>query len=461
MQSLRPPTPRFGPRRSRPTPHAVLLIPLPPALYPSAPPNSLVESDVQALLGILFVLLLSTFFSSLRAALRYSVPSRVLGRTRSDKTLARMAPLLERADQLAASASLLKITSDLVFVTLLLGLVASKDVILDWTHLGVALAIAAPVILLFTESIPVAVARARGDTLLIRALPAFHLLQIPVGFVVAGIEGLRRAILRMLGLPESPFSSRTIVEGLREVIEDSDISGDLDPTGRELLQNVMEFGDVDVAAVMTPRTQIHAVEAGSTLEAALAVFAKAGHSRVPVYRDSIDSIIGTISALEATKAMAGKRPEEVLVEELIRPPYLVPETKKISELLTEFRDNKQKLAIVLDEYGGTAGIVTLGDVVAEIVGDIQDEYEDDPQPMRELEDGVVEVKAGLHVTDVNEALGLDIPDEQDFETLGGFVLAKLGHLPKQGERFEDMGVEYEIVEASDRRVLLVSVKRSA
>ena len=137
----------------------------------------------------------------------------------------------------------------------------------------------------------------------------------------------------------------------------------------------------------------------------------------------------------------------------------MPETKPVSELLTEFRREKIKIAIVLDEYGGTAGLVTLGDIIQEIVGDIQDEFDEvAPVPFRRLPDGRVEVSASLHVSEVNEELGTQIPEDGGFETLAGFVLARLGHFPKRGEIFAEDSFEYTVLEASDRRVIKVCLR---
>lgn len=423
------------------------------------PPPTLVRSDLEGILWISLVLLLSVFFGTLRAALQRSHPARVLG-TLPPHRRARYEPLLERADRLAASAAILKITSDLVFVTLLVAFTA-QDAPLQWTHLLLALGIAAPSLMLLTEALPLAVARARGDRLLLAVLPTFHVLQLPVALLVIGVESARRAILRVMGLRDDSSSARKIVEGLRDVIEDASISGDLHETEREIIENVMEFRDVDVAAVMTPRTEIHAVDVENGLAAAIEAFGNFGHSRIPVYEESIDTIIGTINALEVTKAAAQGALDRTQLRDALRPAYFVPETKHVSELLVEFRTQKQKIAIVLDEYGGTAGLVTLGDLIAEIVGDIQDEYQQPEVPMRELEDGVVEVQGALHVTEVNEALDLDIPESEDFETLAGFVLAELGHFPREGESFVRGDVQFSVAEASDRRVLRVLVKRSA
>ena len=260
---------------------------------------------------------------------------------------------------------------------------------------------------------PVSVGRARGDQLLLLVLPTFALLQAPAGLLVGGLNFVRRALLRMLRLPESPPSAQRIVESLREVIEDSGRQDDLEQTQRELIENVMSLGAVDVAAIMTPRTEIHGVEVEQSADQAAEVLTASGHSHVPVYEESIDTIIGTVSARELVRTLSATKDEQrQALREILRPAFFVPETKQISELLTEFRSKKQKMAIVLDEYGGTAGIVTLTDALAEVVGEIEDEFGERDEPIVRHEDGSVEVTAALHVSEVNEALGLEIPEKK-------------------------------------------------
>ncbi|MDF1838844.1 MAG: transporter associated domain-containing protein, partial [Planctomycetota bacterium] len=176
---------------------------------------------------------------------------------------------------------------------------------------------------------------------------------------------------------------------------------------------------------------------------------------------TIDSIIGTVTARRAIRESTKPTNKRTDLRNLLDPPILVPETKPVAELLRQFRAVKQKLAVVLDEYGGTAGIATLSDVVGEIVGDFIEEHHQATERIRQVERDLFEVEASLHVSEVNEALRLTIPEEEDFETLGGFVLAQLGHIPTKGESFEWSGTHYAVTEASDRRVMWVRVLRSA
>lgn len=401
------------------------------------------------------------FFATLRFALEHRHQDRVLAGSDPERH-PRLVRALARADRLSVMAGLAKVLCDLAYVAAVATIateVASEGATLG--ALGVAFALAAPLLLLVTEALPSAIARERGDRLLRNVLPVFYVVQLPFAWIGLTVDVVRRALLRVLKLRDGSSSARKLVEDLREVIEDASID-DLDSTEREIIENVMEFRDVDVEAVMTPRTEIHAVDVEEGVEKALEVLAESGHSRVPVYDGSVDSIIGTVTALQLTRLLAaGEDLAKIDLRDVLTPPFLVPETKSIADLLVEFRRSRHKIAVVVDEYGGTAGMVTVHDVLEELVGDLADEHEASPPPVREVEAGLFEVEAGVHVTDVNETLGLTLPEEADFETLGGFVLSELGRFPKEGESFEHDGTRFGILEASDRRILKVLVRRGA
>ena len=373
-------------------------------------------------------------FALLRVALQHSSSARILAREMPAARRARLEPLLRRADRLATSAGMLEVTCELAF--------------------------AVPSILIGAEVLPTAVAPRLGDALLVHALGAFATLQAPLRWIVDALEAARRMLMRVVGLRQNPASARHIVEGLREVIEDAEISGDLDATEREIIGNVMEFRDVNVSAVMTPRTEVHGADIGDGMLAAARKLAESGHSRIPVFDGSLDTILGLVTARDMIQAAAERGLEHSSLQSVLRPTHFVPETKRLSELLAEFRREKIKLAIVLDEYGGTAGLITLGDIVREIVGQVPDEFaKDAPHPVRRLPNGTAEVDAGLRVSEVNAELSIDIPEDEGYETLAGFVLSELGHFPKRGERCVVDGVEYAVIEASERRVRKVSIRR--
>ncbi len=453
-----------------PTDDAMTLPPLAdPALPPSPEPLPAADAIVAVVLdspgGILaaaaLVLGLAAASVAMRTSLLRAVPSEVLKRAPEGPRRARLERLLAQSDVYASSANLLEIAFQVVFVVLTVALVAGAERPTG-ADVTVAIATAVPLVLLVGEWLPTSLARTYKEHIVAAWLPTFALLQRPVELVARALELVRRALLRGFGVRVSNPESRQLVEGFRAMVESEELGGALEEHTRELLANVMEFRDVDAAEVMTPRTELAAVPVTATLREALAVFAESGYSRIPVYAGTIDTVIGTLAALEVAKAVAEDRLDTTPIQQVLRPPMLVPETKRMTELLAEFRAKKQKMAIVVDEYGGTAGIVTLANVIAELVGEVPDEDEEDNvSPIRRRDDGAFEVEATLHVSEVNEELGLDLPEEADFETLGGFVLAELGRFPQPGEGFVHDDVAFEVLEASDRRVLKVLVRRAA
>ena len=436
------------------------LIPLLSAAHAAPPPTDLVLGDLQAGLLAVATLLASGFFAVFRRALQRSFPARVVAPLEeTSPARARLEHLLDRAESLATSASALKLTADLGFVLLALALLAGAEERLTGLVLLQVLFVTVPLLLLFGELAPTMVERRFGDALLRALLPSFHMLQLPLQALVQPLNMARRLIARGLGVNEEPADTRRIVEDLRGVVAESEIRGDLADEAREIIENVMEFHDADVAEIMTPRTELDAVEASEGLDVAMRLIRERGHSRIPVYEGSLDHIIGVISARDLVQHLSEEQEKPATLAELCHPVHFVPETKLASALLTEFKGVKTKIAIVLDEYGGTAGIVTMGDVLAEIVGSWRDEFDaDEPAPFLRLEGGGAEVVATEHVSDVNEELGLELPEGEDFETLAGFVLSELGRFPAVGESFVRDGHQFTIVEASDRRVIRVSIR---
>lgn len=409
-------------------------------------------------------LALTSLFGLLRAALLHSVPSRVLEIARGDGRRKRLRQLLERAESLATSASVCWITCQIlfvVFVWVLVGEVLGGEG-LSTSSMGLSLVITVPFLVIAGEFLPSALRGERSDRFLAGALVPFDLLQRPLAALILALEAVRTLLMRLLRIQARPASTREIVEGLRAVIEDSEREQELAASEREIIENALAFHDVDVAQVMTPRTEIHAVERADGVPAVVRVIAETGHSRVPVYDGNLDRIVGVAYAQEILQAIARGEMESRELGSILRTVLFVPETKLASELLTEFRRNQQKIAIVLDEYGGTSGLVTMGDIVTELVGDMPGELgREEPKPITRLTDGRFEVLGTTRVSDVNHELGLDLPEEEDFETLAGYVLAELGRLPRKGEQFERSGVHFAVGEATDRRVIKIEVRLPA
>jgi CBS domain containing-hemolysin-like protein len=211
---------------------------------------------------------------------------------------------------------------------------------------------------------------------------------------------------------------------------------------------------------MTPRTDITAVEVNSDLQTVLDTISGAGHTRVPVYEENIDKIIGMIYAKDLLTEI-GKDPADFKLRDKMREAYFVPETKPLRALLHEFQNQKLHIAVVLDEYGGTAGIVTLEDIIEELVGEITDEYEETPaEPIKKIDQNTIEADARTYVDDLNDQFDLNLPEDEDYDTIGGFVFSHLGYIPKTGESFDYQDLKFTIVSAEARRIKRIKITKS-
>jgi len=404
------------------------------------------------LLCLLGAALVATF----RDALDRAVASRTLERAPESRR-ARLAPLLERTSELGSSAALLEVSLRASFAVLLhrsLGLWGLEGARQAW----VAIAIAVPSMLAFCEVVPLALVSRVGDPLLVGGLVPFSRAHAVLRWVSGAFGALRRAIERVVGVEQKSEQAQMLVEGLRDVIVESEAVGELDEAEKEIIGNVIESRDTPVSAVMTPRTSIVGIDASEPVAAAAQALAASGHSRLPAWDGGPDAILGYVTARDLVGVAATGAFHVHALKDLLHPVHFVPETKTISELLGEFRRDRLKLVIALDEYGGTAGLVTLDDLLREVVGEMSDETDEkEPQRIKRLADGSALVDATLRVAEVNEELGCDFPESESYETLAGAVLWELGRFPKGGEALELGGRAVVVTEASDRRVLEVKV----
>ena len=246
-------------------------------------------------------------------------------------------------------------------------------------------------------------------------------------------------------------------EDLRSVLEaETDI---IEPDEREMIDNVLDLEDTPVKDIMVPRVDMVAVEEQQSAAEVLATITSAGHSRVPVYRETIDQIVGMLYAKDLLPYVLSPT-DRLPMERLVRPVTFVPESKRIDDLLADFRRDRIHIALVVDEYGGTAGLVTIEDILEEIVGDIQDEYDVEPELLRIVAPGVIEVDGGIPLDDVEEALGVDLQDDdEEVTTAAGFVHFHLERLPAVGDTFEAEGVRVEILETEGHRLRTLRMSR--
>jgi putative hemolysin len=226
---------------------------------------------------------------------------------------------------------------------------------------------------------------------------------------------------------------------------------------QELVDSILDFSDKIVREVMVPRIDMDSIELSDDIESIVAQMKKAGHSRIPVYRKKIDDIAGVLYAKDLLGIPTDAKDGEFHIEDIIREAYFVPEFKRIDELFAEFQTNRIHMAVVVDEYGGTAGIVTMEDIVEEVFGEIRDEYDSEPPMVRFIGNGSYRVDARLPIDDLNDLLETDFEEDENFESVGGLVYHRLGHIPESGESAEIDGWSFTVEKVSGQRILFVRV----
>lgn len=279
----------------------------------------------------------------------------------------------------------------------------------------------------------------------------------PILFILTKITNL---IIKLLGgdiVTNTPFVTE---EEIRSLVDVGEEEGTIMHQEKEMIEGIFEINDIDVSEVMVPRIDVIAISEESTLREALDQIITYGHSRIPVYKDTIDNIVGILYAKDMLPfaSLKDKRFDEKSIAELMRPAYYVPETKKVNQLLRELQQQKVHIAIVLDEYGGTEGLVTIEDILEEIVGDILDEYDNEVDLIEKVNENVFIVKADVSLEEINEIFETNLPEE-DFDSLGGFVFSSLGRVPIQGDVVNYENLQMTVMELDNRRIVTIEVKK--
>ncbi len=280
----------------------------------------------------------------------------------------------------------------------------------------------------------------------------FYYLLYPVTRIfVAFVKGFSK----ILGVESSKVLFNE--EEIRTLAEIAEEHGVLEEDEKEMITSIFEFGETEVNEVMIPRIDMEALPMTATLKEAADLVQSCGHSRIPVYENDLDHIKGILYA----KDLIGRSDEDSsrILPELIKEAYFIPETKKISELLKEFQTEKIHMAVIVDEYGGTEGLVTLEDILEEIVGEIQDEYDQEENLVVQLDNGETKVLAKLEVEEFNNLMKENvIPTEEDYETIGGFIFALAGEVPKPGNEYSHQGWSFTITGIDGNRIVSLRVK---
>ena len=275
-----------------------------------------------------------------------------------------------------------------------------------------------------------------------------------IGGVVGVVAGWAAASL--WGRRRNPFADEpaTRDETLRAIVEASDDGAELEEDSIEMIESIFELKETRAREVMVPRLDVVGMPVDATLPEALDIILRCGHSRIPVYRDSIDQVAGVLYAKDLLSHYRDRRWNEVDIASMLRRAHFVPESKTLDELLPELQSRRVHLAIVVDEHGGTAGVVTIEDLLEEIVGEIHDEFDAEEPDVLSLDEQerVGVFKAGIDIDDVNRLLSLSLPADGDSDTLGGLVIDQLGRVARPGDRAVFDDAEIEVLQVEGRRV---------
>lgn len=412
-----------------------------------------------ALAGMLLTCVAATGAKSLTVFSRHDLEE--ICRRRG--TLHRLGNILKRHERVGLAAETLQVVGTALVIlagTAWVWQESHAPVEADWRFLGVGVAVGSLLLLAVEIWIPWAVARLWAAPFVHYTWPLWQAACVMLTPLLLGARFVDTFFHRLAGRqPEVP-SEESFEDEIRTIVTEGHREGLLEEDAREMIEGVMELGDVDVSEIMTPRTDMISIPVSLSWQEMLEFVIGQGHTRIPVYERNRDDIVGTLYTKDLLPRLAERNPtHEEPWTAMLREPYFVPETKPTDVLLQEFQRTRNQMAIVLDEYGGVSGLVTMEDVLEEIVGEITDESDKDQvDGIRNMGSGVAEVLAKVHIDEINERLGLKLPEEGDFDTIGGLVFSELGHVPLVGEELMLEKVRLTVLEATNRRVLRVRIE---
>jgi putative hemolysin len=419
-------------------------------------------------LGLIIALIMGAALASLLfSSLTYSL---------RDFSRARLGDILEKKGNADLLQPTLEHVNDLIFVTAVGRLLANIIAVIGvvrllhdfhlqlWAQYTLAILITAIIHVFFSVAFPHAISRHAGEStiaMFIRFLHGLRLILTPVTKLMHAADKLvLKAATTARDTPQPQKIEQEIEQEILSAVEEGEKEGVVDEEERRMIESVIAFHNTQVGQIMTPRPEIFGVEIGCTLETVKAKIAESGHSRIPVYREKIDQIVGVLHARDLMK-LIGQPAHDFHIKDFLRPAIFVPETKPLRDLLNDFRLQKVHIAIVSDEYGGTAGLVTIEDIFEELVGDVSDEHEpSEPAMINRLDELAAEVDARIYIDELNRVMGLNLPEDAGYDTLGGFVVNTLGRIPEAGFTFENTGTKYTILDAEPQKVNRVKIEMS-
>jgi len=403
-------------------------------------------------------LFFSIFFSAALGALRSYSKIELEARFRSPAAKKRVKLYIERTEQTILSVKVLKALSNILLVISVTFLVGMRVTVL-WAQVLLSLLLSLVVLVLFAEVVPGSLARRRAEKVLKVLFPVFDTFSLAIRPFTAVVNFVLKVALRVAGIREKENGEEEIEKEILEAVSEGEREGYIKQEDRSMIASILDFRDQEVSSVMTPRTEMVSIPDTANLDEAISVARDKGHSRIPVHRGNRDSIVGVIYAKDILFSMANGDARARPVTEIMRKPFFVPESKRLTTLLREFQNGTQHIAIVLDEYGGTAGLVTVEDLLEEIVGEIADEYDsaDEDFYMKQLDDSSIVASGVARIDDVNDELEIRIPEDQGYDTVAGFISHSMGRIPAVGEEYVFQDATFTVLDADERRIRKVKV----
>ena len=415
------------------------------------------------IVGLLGLTLISTLNLALRTPSRSRVAEEFDRRGRGHLFEGFVA---RRPQYLLATAALRSASVFVLFVTVLYRFQMSEASLVresilapsGFNRILFACTVAGALLLIFGVAIPYAWAKYSSEGLIVRFLPLLVGMRVLCLPVIKFLELFDPVMRRLAGvpIPDAKSAADELEQEILDVVSEGELHGAVDEEEKEMIKSVIELGNTRVVEIITPRTEIVALPADADLAAVLEAIRSEGHSRIPVYEGTIDTILGVLYA----KDLLGRAEDAPFqLRSVMRKALFIPESKLVRDLLRELQKQKVHIAIVLDEYGGTSGLVTIEDILEELVGEIADEYETTaPATFKRIDETTFEVDAGMRIYDLNDQLNVMLPDDRDYETVGGFVFSTMGKIPKVGESCQFNNVGIQVLAAEPQRITRLLVK---
>ncbi|CAG0985108.1 hypothetical protein PLCT2_02141 [Planctomycetaceae bacterium] len=381
---------------------------------------------------------------------------------KEDAQRTRFEELSRRDDEFIQAASIGRVIGFMLHSASWIVLLSSRFSDFSFTALGYAALMSILVAIAASLIVPPLIIRKRYETTLRRMLPGFRLAALPLKPITA-IGSLFRSVgARLEGAKPPENAEEEFQSGLADRLEEGALEGVLDETQRTMIHNVVELGRTTAGKAMVPRTDMAAANFDDGLDAAIKLAKEHGHARVPIYQGSRDKIVGILFVRDLlTSYAAAQKPT---LKELMHPPRFWPESISLDKLLEDMKRERLSIGVLVDEHGGTAGLITMEDILEEIVGDIRDEFDKDETKRRHtsitpfVKDSA-EADGDVDIDELNRKLSLNLPEGPDYNSLAGFMIAKLGHMPAVDESVEAEGVKLTVLASDERRVKRVRISK--